>query len=137
MLDLPEEEAPSFVELFPEHSSQHQALDLLARLLLIKPERRISVEAALAHSFMEALHSEDDEPIANMSISFDFESEELTKERVQELIWNEIRDFHPALPASFPSTRAIAKAESKWILEDANLEAAVLSRKRSISPSSK
>lgn len=138
MLDLPEEEVPLLSELFPEHSTQHHALELLSNLLIIRPDRRISVEAALAHPFMEALHSEDDEPTANTSISFDFENEELTKERLQELVWNEIRDFHTDLPTAFPSSRAQAKAESKWAMTDEKYpDSTILSRKRSISPSSK
>ena len=80
-----------------------------------------------------------------MTISFDFEAEDLTKERVQELIWNEIRDFHPRIPAVFPSSSrgekeereesksSDAKAESKTHHSDEKS----LSRKRSISPSSK
>ena len=95
---------------------------------------------------MSALHNADDEPEAGLSILFDFEGEDLSKERVQELIWNEIRDIHPEIPGQYPSSsrngsnsgdvgKGEAKAESKSVQSDNDSKSA-LSRKRSISPSS-
>jgi serine/threonine protein kinase len=38
---------------------------------------------ALQHPFLESLHSPDDEPVAPATFSFEFEHEELSRERVQ------------------------------------------------------
>ena len=139
MLDLPENVGLSLADLFPAHSTQPHALDLLQKLLIIHPEKRISVNGALEHAFMEALHNSDDEPIADISVGFAFESEELTKERVQELIWGEIRDIHPEIAENFPSAsrNGLSKAESKMSYDDEKIkESSSISRKRSISLSS-
>ena len=159
MLDLPFEDVVALEDSFPAHSDQHNAMDLLKKFLIIHPEKRISVNEALEHKFMEALHNAEDEPEAGLTISFDFENENLTRERVQELIWGEIREFHPEIATEFPcgnnrNSSTIGscsnshinphghqndlKSESKLAESKVNSEEKLaLSRKRSISPSSK
>ena len=39
------------------------ALDLLDKLLLFNPRERITVDEALAHPYLDALHDADDEPV--------------------------------------------------------------------------
>jgi serine/threonine protein kinase len=43
----------------------------------------LRVVQALQHPFLESLHSPDDEPVAPATFSFEFEHEELSRERVQ------------------------------------------------------
>jgi mitogen-activated protein kinase 1/3 len=76
-----------------------QAVDLLERLLTFSPQRRITVDDALAHPYLEvcwitlvhidvtttlrqAYHDPQDEPTAEPldASFFDFENEQLTKE---------------------------------------------------------
>jgi mitogen-activated protein kinase 1/3 len=76
-----------------------QAVDLLERLLTFSPQRRITVDDALAHPYLEvcwirlahidvtttprqAYHDPQDEPTADPldASFFDFENEQLTKE---------------------------------------------------------
>lgn len=103
ILSLPEApDGSGLVDLFPEHQEEHHALDLMKRMLEFHPGKRISIEDALAHPFMASLHSADDEPDADFTVEFDFEKENMGRERVQELIWEEIRDLHPRIPLTFP-----------------------------------
>jgi hypothetical protein len=51
-------------------------------MLVFHPDRRISVEAALAHPYMESLHTPEDEPFADKPFNFDFESNNLDEKSV-------------------------------------------------------
>ncbi|OQR83793.1 sporangia induced mitogen-activated protein kinase [Achlya hypogyna] len=79
-------------KLFP--NAKPNALDLLDKMLVFDPSKRISVEEALEHPYLESLHNNDDEPKARPP-DFDFEKEQLTKRRLQELIFEEVVHFHP------------------------------------------
>ncbi|CAM9516601.1 unnamed protein product [Ectocarpus sp. 13 AM-2016] len=79
---------------FPGTASD-EALDLLAKMLEFSPETRISVEDALKHPFMQSYHTGNDEPSADFEFCFAFEEEVPTKHRLQELMWEEMRRYHP------------------------------------------
>ncbi|KAF0700420.1 Aste57867_9045 [Aphanomyces stellatus] len=83
------------VALFPDVSPD--ALNLLQQMLVLDPNKRITVDAALAHPYFAAIRTEADETTAPSNFDFDFESEELTKRRLQELIWDDMRAFHPVV----------------------------------------
>jgi serine/threonine protein kinase len=106
--------------LFPAHKDNADALDLVCKMLDFHPVSRISVDTALQHPFLASLHNPEDEPVADFTFSFDFENEELSRERIQELIWEEIRQYHPDIPEQYPSATnkrrgrgGEAKAEGK------------------------
>lgn len=80
-------------KLFPRATPL--ALDLLDRMLAFDPAKRITVEEALAHPYLAALHDPADEPVALTPFNFDFENWDLTKEQFKDLIWREILAFHP------------------------------------------
>ena len=42
-----------------------QAVDLLSKMLMFDPNKRISIDEALEHPYLAALHSVDDEPVAD------------------------------------------------------------------------
>lgn len=146
MNSLPNKPATPFAELFPAHSGEKEAFSLLRAMLQIHPKKRISIEKALAHPFLESLHNPDDEPLNDTPFSFEFENDDLPRERVQELIWAEIRLYHPNLPAQYPATSprrkakladADAKADSKGgdaEGDDKGDSGAKASKKRSITP---
>lgn len=71
------------------------AIDLLQKMLVFNPAKRISVTEALAHPYMATLANVDDEPVCEETFKFEYENEELTKEMLQELIWEEMAKFHP------------------------------------------
>jgi mitogen-activated protein kinase 1/3 len=133
-------------ELFPSHRGETDALDLLSKMLIFHPAKRISVEKTLEHPFMASLHNPDDEPSADFTFSFAFENEELSRERVQELIWEEIRELHPDISEAPPITTPRRRPSSAKADADAKADAKIengdkrggsdtkASRKRSISP---
>lgn len=103
ILSLPLKSGTAMGELFPAHVEEHDAHDLLKKMLDFHPTRRITIEDALAHPFMASLHNPEDEPVADFTFDFDFEDEELSRERVQALIWDEIREVHKDIPETHPS----------------------------------
>lgn len=100
---LPDNKPLPFSEVFTAHRDEEDAFDLLRSMLEIHPQRRIELEEALSHPFLESLHNSEDEPVAPSAFSFEFENEELSKERIQELIWEEIREYHPDVTPTYPS----------------------------------
>ncbi|KAJ6851218.1 mitogen-activated protein kinase 6 [Iris pallida] len=82
---------------FPEMSPE--AIDLLERMLVFDPSRRITVDEALHHPYLASLHSINDEPVCPAPFSFDFEQPSFTEEDIKELIWRESVKFNPD-PAS-------------------------------------
>lgn len=94
ILSLPTERTvPKFESHFPKHDNP-QAMDLLRKMLQFHPTKRITVEEALRHPFMESLHNEEDEPVSTSEFSFEFENTALDKKKLQILIWNEMTHYH-------------------------------------------
>ena len=73
-----------------------QALDLLERMLVFEPDQRISIEDALAHPFLAALHDVADEPAAEAPFFFDV-PDDLSGDLARETMWKEVLKFHPEL----------------------------------------
>ena len=113
MLSLPPNQMKPLSQLFPGHAEDHQAIDLVLKMLTFHPTQRITIEKALEHPFLQSLHNPEDEPVANFTFSFDFEHEELTRERIQELIWEEMRSYHPDINENYPSSSANARRKGK------------------------
>ncbi|CAI5720521.1 unnamed protein product [Peronospora destructor] len=93
MQNQPVRPGMSFAKLFP--TAAPEAIDLLQRMLLFDPAKRISVEEALEHPYLASLHNLGDEPVADSVFSFDFEKEDLTESRLKELIYEEIFKIRP------------------------------------------
>ena len=72
------------------------AIDLLKKMLLFDPLKRITVNEALEHPFLENLHSEEDEPTADLVTPFDFDFEiyDLKKSEYTDLIYEEVMLYH-------------------------------------------
>lgn len=71
--------------MFPKTSPQ--ALDLLEKLLAFNPAKRITVEDALRHPYLEPYHDPEDEPTAppipDEFFDFDRRKDDLSKEQLK------------------------------------------------------
>lgn len=72
------------------------ALDLLGKMLVFDPTKRITVEEALSHPYLSTLHDSNDEPVCPRPFSFDFEQPSFSEEQIKELIWKESVKFNRA-----------------------------------------
>jgi mitogen-activated protein kinase 1/3 len=87
---------------FPNASDD--ALDLLDKMLIFNPEKRISVQQALDHDFMKQLRAEGDDPSCPSTFDFDFEKEyvsngqEIPKDKLQALMYKERLALRPGKP---------------------------------------
>ncbi|KAI6707700.1 hypothetical protein NL676_010662 [Syzygium grande] len=71
------------------------AADLLERMLVFDPIRRITVEEALCHPYLAPLHDINEEPVCPTPFIYDFEQPSFTEENIKELIWRESVRFNP------------------------------------------
>lgn len=82
---LPFKKRIPFSAMFPKTSPQ--ALDLLEKLLAFNPAKRITVEDALKHPYLEPYHDPEDEPTAppipDEFFDFDRRKDELSKEQLK------------------------------------------------------
>jgi len=81
--------------LYP--NAHPQALDLLERMLTFNPHRRIKVEEALAHPYLDQYYDPQDEPVAQEPFKFEMELDDLPKERLKQLIFEETGNFRPRI----------------------------------------
>jgi mitogen-activated protein kinase 1/3 len=101
IMKLPKRAPVNFQSLYPNASVQ--AVDLLSKMLAFDPAKRITAAQALEHEYLLALHNVNDEPSAE-AFEFQFEAEETTENQLRELIWEQLRRFHPnvgGMPTSF------------------------------------
>lgn len=80
---LDHKERIPFSEIYPHASDE--ALDLLNGMLQFDPEKRISIEEALAHPYLAQLHCLEDEPVADEQWNFEFEVKATTKKGIQSI----------------------------------------------------
>lgn len=70
------------------------ALDLLGKMLTFNPHNRISVEEALAHPYLEQYYDPADEPVAEEPFRIAMELDDLPKETLKRLIFDETLRFN-------------------------------------------
>jgi len=68
------------------------ALDLLAKMLELDPDERISCENTLNHPYLAIWHDPADEPVCSSTFDFSFE-EQVSQAAIMGMIANELRHF--------------------------------------------
>jgi mitogen-activated protein kinase 1/3 len=99
-LPLPRPSSPSLpLPRYPDANGA--ALDLLRRMLVVDPARRISVGAALDHAFLSSVRDLDAEGEAQVPIQWrDLETMSLTKGALQRELVADIECFRPDVAAA-------------------------------------
>lgn len=87
LINLPRKPKVPFERIFP--NADANALDLLEKMLTFNPNKRITVEEALSHIYLRQYYDPDDEPTCESPFTIEFENDELPKEDLKRLIFNE------------------------------------------------
>lgn len=84
VLKQPEYPAKDWAELYPTASPD--ALDLLQKMLALRPDARCTAEEALLHPYMADYHEPEEEPTCDRTFHFDFEKSDLEREAIRGLL---------------------------------------------------
>jgi len=110
---LPARPAASLAALYPSASAG--ALELLAQLLVFNPRRRLTAAQALAHPYLDELHSINEAPDAppvDADAVADDCAQELDESELRRRMWAELQAFHPEVgdvPAGWLSSSSPAR----------------------------
>lgn len=94
---LPYSFGTPFSRLYP--NAHPLALDLLQKMLVFDPTKRISVTEALQHPYMSRLYDPRCDPPINVPINLDID-EDLDEDMIREMMWMEILHYHPEASAA-------------------------------------
>ncbi|XP_013623337.1 PREDICTED: mitogen-activated protein kinase 11 [Brassica oleracea var. oleracea] len=90
---LPQYPRQNFADRFPNMSIE--AVDLLQKMLVFDPSKRITVDEALCHPYLAPFHDINEETVCERPFGFDFEQPSLTEGNIKELIYRESIKFNP------------------------------------------
>jgi serine/threonine protein kinase len=118
VMRIPQRPGKQFETVFRE--ANPRALDLLKKMLVFDPEKRITVEMALDHPYLAALHFPEDEPSAEPVSRYDFEFEKhlMTMHDFKDLMYEEILLWHfPMKKREYENLKRLFEAnppEESW-----------------------
>ncbi|KAF9056049.1 mitogen-activated protein kinase HOG1 [Panaeolus papilionaceus] len=75
-------------------TSDPDALDLLEKMLVFDPRKRIDATQSLAHEYVSPYHDPTDEPEAGIKFDWSFNDADLPVDSWKVMMYNEILDFH-------------------------------------------
>ena len=116
---------PTLADQFP--SASPLALDLLSRLLTFDQIKRCTVEEALAHPYLCAMHARADEPSCSTPFDWQFERsypDEMPQELLQRIIAGEVIKLR-AIKARERANEAEARWRAAVIEEEREVAAAI------------
>ncbi|KAH8263102.1 hypothetical protein KR044_004369 [Drosophila immigrans] len=82
--------------LFP--NADALALDLLGKMLTFNPHKRIPVEEALAHPYLEQYYDPGDEPVAEVPFRINMENDDISRDALKSLIFEATLKFKERQP---------------------------------------
>jgi len=74
-------------------NANERLLNLLNKLLAFNPTKRLTVEEALAHHYLEEYYDPADEPVSNKPFQYEFEIDDLPTNTLKELVFLEVVKF--------------------------------------------
>lgn len=99
------EKARRYIRSLPHHdrvdlqklftNSGPLAIDLIDKMLVFDPSKRITVEQALEHPYLASLHDLSDEPCASEPFEFEHEYDHMAEDMIREQVYNEALEMHP------------------------------------------
>ncbi|KAF8336532.1 mitogen activated protein kinase Tmk3 [Cantharellus anzutake] len=89
---LPKRERVPFRNKFK--NTDEDALDLLEKMLVFDPHKRINATEALSHSYVAPYHDPTDEPVAAEPFDWSFNDADLPVDTWKVMMYSEILDFH-------------------------------------------
>ncbi|TXG59709.1 hypothetical protein EZV62_014282 [Acer yangbiense] len=89
---LPYSRGTHFSHVYPH--ADPLAIDLLQRMLVFEPSKRITVTEALQHPYMSGLYDPRCNPPAQVPIDLEID-ENVGEQMIREMMWNEMLHYHP------------------------------------------
>ena len=83
------------------------AVEFLDALLKYDPSARLDAAGGLAHPYLVALHSADDEPECDSPFVFELEQSKLSREQLKELVYKQMCIFRPEEAAKLPAVSTV------------------------------
>nr|GMC52258.1 mitogen-activated protein kinase homolog NTF3 [Ipomoea batatas] len=101
---LPYSPGTQFSLLYPQ--AHPMAIDLLQKMLVFDPTKRISVTEALHHPYMSPLYDPNHDPPAQVPINLDID-EDMGEDMIRDMMWTEIIQYHPEAAAATASMELV------------------------------
>ncbi|KAI1292761.1 MAPK protein hog1 [Mortierella claussenii] len=114
---LPKREKIPLTTKFP--NTDPVALDLLEKMLVFDPKKRMTAGDALYHKYLEPYHDPDDEPVAAEVFDWSFNDADLPVDTWKVMMYSEILDFHhvdetqPGFPAGGPGGAVVGDLQQQ------------------------